>query len=143
MKIANPKFISPYGIGAREPHFAEMKKAKLVSILEDLSTADLIDVHNHYCEENRYYDDEIHSMDLLPEYLYGIDPMCLLWRVQENDFRINHDYFKMDEDNLCSYNEWKAREEIDVSDLANWIIRTGDDCDCEPVQEFVIYGLGA
>lgn len=31
------KYISPNGIGAKEPHFSDMKKEKLVSILEDLS----------------------------------------------------------------------------------------------------------
>lgn len=45
------KYISPNGIGAREPHFSEMKKEKLVSILDDLTIGDLIAAHNHYCEK--------------------------------------------------------------------------------------------
>lgn len=134
--------ISPNGIGAMEPHFAELKKAKLISILEDLSNADLIEVHNQYCDDNRYCDDEIHYMDDLPEYLHDIDPMRLLWMVQENDFRTNHTYFKMDYDNLVSIEEWKVREEIDISDLADWIMRTENDCDVSQIHDFFIFGLG-
>ena len=143
MIARNITCISPNGIGAKEPHFSELKKEKLVSILDDLTIGDLIAAHNHYCEENGYYDDEIHQMDLLPEYLCDIDAMRLLWMVEGNDFRTNHQWFKMDYDNLYSYEDWKAKEEIDISSLANWILREEDDCDVREISDFLTFGLGA
>ena len=137
------KYVSPKGIGAREPHFAELKKEKLISILECLATDDLVSVHNHYCEENGYYDDEIHNMYELEEYIYGIEPMRLLYMVDGNDFRTNHAYFKADYDNLCSFEEWNAKEEIDIPSLAKWILESEDDCNCEEISNFFALGLNA
>ena len=111
------RYISPNGIGAKEPHFSDMKKAKLVSILDDLTIGDLIAAHNNYCEKNSYYDDEIHQT--------------------------NHQWFKRDYDNLYSYEDWKAKEEIDISNLANWILREEDDCDVREISDFLTFGLGA
>ena len=143
MIARNITCISPNGIGAKEPHFSEMKKEKLVSILDDLTIGDLIAAWNHYCEENAYWDDQIHDMDLLAEYLCDIDVMRLLWMVEGNDFRTNHHWFKMDYDNLYSYEDCKAKEEIDISDLANWILREEDDCDVKEISDFFTFGLGA
>lgn len=142
MIARNITCISPNGIGAKEPHFAEMKKAKLVSILEDLSTDDLVAVHNRYCELNRYYDDIVHRMDELEDALLGIDKIHLLEMVEGNDFSTNDPYFMMDYDNIKSLEEWDVPDEIEISSLADWILRTGDGCGVDPVEEFTIWGLG-
>lgn len=136
------KYISPNGIGAKEPHFSEMKKEKLVSILDDLSVDDIVTVHNHYCKQNNYYDDEIRCMSELEDALLGIDKINLLEMVEGNDFSTNDPYFKMDYDNIKSLEEWDVRDEISVSNLAEWILRTGDGCGVDPVEDFTVWGLG-
>ena len=40
------------------------KKEQLIKVLEELSTADLVAVHNRYCEECNYPDDEIYDMEV-------------------------------------------------------------------------------
>ena len=137
------KYISPNGIAAREPHFSEMKKAKLVSVLKDLSTEDLVTVHNRYCKLNKYDEDIIHCMGELEDALLEIDKIHLLEMVRGNDFNTNHPYFKMDYDNIKSLEDWDIPDEISVSDLADWILRNGDGCGVDPVEEFTIFGLTA
>lgn len=44
---------------------------------------------------------------------------------------------------VYSYEDWKAKEEIDISNLANWILREEDDCDVREISDFLTFGLGA
>lgn len=96
-----------------------MLKEKIKSYIDDLHTHDLLVLWNSYCYEVHCYENEIHFMDELNDYLYGMKPLDIISSVGK-DFDVNNDYFRDGVYGLESFDY--ARREMDVDELVEYII---------------------
>lgn len=55
----------------------------------------LVQLWNEYLSYN-CYGEEIHGMEMLDEVLENDTPTEILQKAQQEDFRVNHDYFRID-----------------------------------------------
>ena len=115
---------------------ADKKKYKaLVDVLEDLSTEELVEIHNKYCEECNYPDDVIYPMWRYEEMLEGTSVMDLTNMLYYGDFNPLHNYFWYHNDNLYS-SDWPGDSQICIGDIVNAMLRNDDgfgNDDCQDI----------
>ena len=107
-----------------------MNKTRLdaiIELLDEMSTADLVALHNEYCYETNNYDDEIFDMDRFDEMCDGMKPTDIANSIWYGDFRPNDNYFcynglanfvsfDYDDDNNCPIYRKEIAEYIDEND---------------------------
>ena len=116
------------------------KKERLIEVLENLQVAELVAVHNRYCEECNYPDDEIYDMDSLEEYIGEIEPMRLVNMVYYGGFNPTDKYWWFDGNgNLVSgdYPESIYCHQIYISDIASAMICEESGFGCDECQEIL------
>lgn len=123
LKIRNASFETQDRFGARQPHFAEEVRAAVETTIENKSTAELIELWNEYCDNMRYYEDELIPMDQFDEMYAGKSPSEIAYLLWDEWFNPKDYYFKAGEDKVSSFNSTNARWEIEVDDLVDYIIR--------------------
>lgn len=90
---------------------AETRLDAIIELLDEMSTADLVAIHNEYCYKTNNYDDEIFDMDRFDELCEGMKPADIANRIYYGDFRPNDEYF-------C-YNGYANFVSFDFSDDGN------------------------
>ena len=117
------------------------KKERLIEVLESLRVAELVAVHNRYCEECNYPDDEIYDMDSFEEYIGEIEPMRLVNMVYYGGFNPTDNYWWFDGNgNLASgdYPESSyGGQQIYISDIASAMICEESGFGCDECQEIL------
>lgn len=114
---------------------------KIKEALEHMSTADIIAMHNAYCDATNNMDDCIYSMDDFDEIMGGESPLEIARKCfYGHEFNPNHDYFRFNGyANLESFDYAPGGNSgIYVSDIAEYIDREEDalgDCDIEAIFE--------
>ena len=108
----------------------EERIEELVEVLDNLSTDDLVNIHNeHYSA-----DDEIFSMDMFDEMCNGMTPTDIAQRIFFGDFNPNHNYFKFD-----GYANFEStgfpKDWIYIRELAEYMIDNENDYYCDEVIE--------
>ena len=99
---------------------------KIKSALDEMSTAELVNVHNAYCDAANYMDDYIYSMDDFDEIMSGQSPWEIARCAFYGDFCPAHDYFWFNGyANLCSADY--RPEIINTEDIAKYIDENDDD----------------
>ena len=68
----------------------ETLKDRILEVLHDLRNAEMVDIHNQYCERNNYYDDYIEYMDSLDDMCYGMKATDIIDKFGEMDTSKNY-----------------------------------------------------
>lgn len=104
---------------------------RLCEALHNMSTEELVLVHNEYCEAANYMDDWIYSMDDFDEIMSGQSP----WEIARcayysGEFCPAHDYFWFNGyGNLVSGDF--SLDLICIPDIARFVDRTENTLDCD------------
>lgn len=99
------------------------KKEKIVEVLEEMSTAELIDVYNEYAEDNRY--EQILDNDI-DEILYGSSPMEV-YNSLASDWNASDDYTMFNGYGMLeSFSEYVLLDYIYIGEIADYIINSGN-----------------
>ena len=100
---------------------------EVMAFLNDLDNAEMVRIHNQFCDEARYEDDEIFDMDMLNEMLTGKDPDEILRMAFYGDFRPCDEYFRFNGyGNLESADYPVSKGWIDVDEIADYIVENDD-----------------
>lgn len=94
---------------------------RINEILENMDTAELLAVHNEYCQRNNYYDDEIFEMWEINNFLSGTAEEILNGIVADS-FNINNNYFHVTIYGIESFDY--PSDYIYTEDIAEYIDRT-------------------
>ncbi len=117
------------------------KKERLIRVLEDLDSDELVKIHNEYCEKCNYPDDEIFNMDDFEEIIGNPSYMTLAQMIYCGNFNPNEKYWWYD-----SYGNIKSADypesnygdqQIYISDIANAMICEEDGFGNDECQEII------
>lgn len=99
---------------------------KIKSALDEMSTAELVNVYNAYCDAANYMDDYIYNMDEFDEIMSGQTPWEIARCAYYGDFCPAHDYFWFNGyANLCSADY--PPDIISIEDIAQYVDDNNDD----------------
>lgn len=96
---------------------------KIMEVLENMSEWELVEVWNAYCENNNYFEDMMHDMAFLDDYIGEIDSITDALNRVADGFETSGDYFK---DTIYGIENADPDTDIDLDDLADYIERTQD-----------------
>ena len=102
------------------------KEQALIEIMGSMSTADLVAVHNRYCDDCRHYDGYIFPMAEYEDQMQDVPVMTLTQMIVYGNFNPNDDYFWYNGNgNLESGDcpECGEHQQIFISDIANAMLR--------------------
>lgn len=88
--------------------------------LENMSTSELVYIHNEYCVENQYSDDEIFSMEEFDYLMSGNKPWEVARAAYYGDFCPAHDYFWFNGYGNLESSDF-PKSEIDIDAIAEWL----------------------
>ncbi len=114
------------------------KKQKIISILEDMTVAEQVEIHNRYCEECNYPDDQIYTMDEFEEIIGNPSYMTLAQMIYYGNFNPNEKYWWFDSyGNLKSSDDPCGDNQIYMSDIANAMLRDDSGYGNDDIQEII------
>ena len=103
--------------------------------IDNLNTADLVQLHNEFCSQDNRMDDWIYSMTEFDEVMSGMTP----WEIARaayysGKFCPGHDYFWFDGyANLVS--DDYPGDIVDAEDIAEYIDQEDDSLGCDEIQD--------
>lgn len=107
------------------------------NVLEEMNTADIIAVHNEYCDGSNNMDDYIYGMDEFDEIMGNMLPLDIVRAAYYgHEFNPTHDYFRFNGyANLESF-DFASDENsgVYVSDIAAYIDRNNDALNNDDIQ---------
>ena len=103
----------------------EQQVNEIVSILKNINESDLLTLNNEYCYANSYMEDYIYSMSEFDDLMCDNTPTQILESVS-SDFSINDEYFRDTMYGLESGNSIENLMQVDLDDLAEYLIENGD-----------------
>lgn len=113
---------------------------KIKEVLENMGTAEIINIHNEYCSASNNMDDYIYDMDEFDEIMGNVTP----WEVARacfygHEFCPAHDYFRFNGyANLESFDFAQGDNSgIYISDIADYIERNEDSLNNDEIQEIL------
>ena len=113
-------------------------KERILERINEMEAADLIQIHNEYCEAVNACDDYIYSMDDLDMLCSGQDAHWIACRAIFGDFNASDDYIKFNGyGNFQTLNDYNASRYIYVDDIADYIERERDSLYNDDVQEIL------
>ena len=107
------------------------RKEVIAEGLKNLYLSDRIQIHNEYCWSKSDYENEVHEMDSIDDFMYGMTPTQIIDSVWNNDdFNWNDRYFVDNPYGLISYSDSEidgfldemnddVAEAIDEGELSN------------------------
>ena len=113
------------------------KYERIKEVLEELSTSDLVSMHNEYCEADRCMDDYIFPMDEFDEVMEAHTP----WEVARacyysGKFCPAHDYFWFNAYGNCESADFPT-EQISIDAIAEYIGCTCDSLHNDEIQKIL------
>lgn len=113
-------------------------REEVMAFLNDLDNAEMVWIHNRYCDEAGYPDDEIYNMDDLNELLDGKDPDEILRMAYYGDFRPCDEYFRFNGYANLESADYPVREGwIDIDDIADYIVENDEDFDNDDLRDLM------
>ena len=108
-----------------------MTKAELAqaikTIIEDMTTDEVVTLHNEYCYASNQYDDVIYDMNCFDDEMIGLSPMDIARKIYYGEFCPNADRFKFDGcANLKSIWGCDVYNEIYIDEIIHHIINEWD-----------------
>lgn len=108
-------------------------KTKIIEYLENLDDNTLLQLHNDYCDHNKYYDDHIYYMSELDDLLYGKTPSEVIDLAGGID--TNADYFQYTIYGIQSFDN--VSDYVDLDALADYIIDNDEDLNDYELREIL------
>ena len=106
-------------------------KEKIIAYIEEMETADLIQLHNEYCMAVNASDNYIFSMDDLDMICQGKDAYWIACRTYFGNFNASDDYIMFNGyGNFQTLNDYSVKDYIYIDEIADYII-SNDDSLCE------------
>lgn len=104
--------------------------------LENMRAADLVAIHNEYCDATNCYDYHIYSMEDFDEIMSGTTP----WEVSRcafyGDFCPAHDYFWFNGYTNLESSDFPL-DHIDIEEIAKYICENDDALYSDEIQEIL------
>lgn len=115
------------------------RQEKIKSALEDMDNAEIIAIHNEYCDAANYMDDYIYSMYEFDEIMDGMRPWEIARSCYYGDFCPADDYFRFNgygnlESFVCAQ---ENNSGIYIEDIANYIDQNEDALNSDEIQEIL------
>lgn len=98
---------------------------KIKEALEEMSTCDLVAVHNEYCYSCNYLDDHIYNMEEFDEIMDGQTPWEIARCAFYGDFCPANDYFWFNGYANLESDDFPARQ-IDIDAIAQYVNENND-----------------
>lgn len=111
-------------------------KTKIIEYLENLDDQTLLQLHNDYCDHNKYCDDHIFYMAELDDLLYGKTPSEIIDIAGGID--TNDDYLRYTIYGVQSFDN--VSDFIDLDALAEYIIDEDEDLNDDELREILDNG---
>ena len=109
---------------------------KIKSALDEMSTAELVNTHNEYCNSIDYMDDYVYSMDEFDEIMSSQSPWEIARCAYYGNFCPAHDYFWFNGyGNLCSADF--QPDIIRTEDIAEYIDANDDALNSDDIAEIL------
>lgn len=102
---------------------------KIKEALNNLFCADLVSVHNEYCDEMSYTDDHIYSMEEFDEIMSGQTPWEIARCAYYGDFCPAHDYFWFNGYANLESSDFPTGQ-IDIDAIAEYVDENENDLYC-------------
>ena len=95
---------------------------------EEISTINLIYMHNNYCQETNNPDDEIFPMDMWDDIMDGFKSWDVATKIHFGAFNPFDKYFTFDGyGNIKTISEYLIEDNLYIRDMANWMIENKED----------------
>ena len=110
------------------------RKEVIAEGLKNLCLRDRIQIHNEYCRSVSDYENEVHEMDWIDDYMYGMTPTNIIDAVWNNkDFNWTDEYFVDGIYGITTY----SKSEIDgfLDEMNDEIAEAIDDGELSDVSE--------
>ena len=99
------------------------KLDRIIECIREMTTSELVSLHNEYCNETNNYDDEIIDVDILDEICGGQDATWIANRVYFGEYHPQANYIKFNGyGNFQSIFEYEISQYIDEIAIAEYII---------------------
>lgn len=111
------------------------KKEKIIDLIREMQTEDVVEIHNEYCEKNRYDEYRVYPMDCFNEYCDGMTPLEIA-QCGRDGLDPNDDYFYDTIYGLRSFSYIdEAEDVIEVGDIAEYIVDNEDPLGNDEIKE--------
>ena len=103
---------------------------RIIECIQEMTTSELVSLHNEYCYAANNYDDEIMNSDRLDEICDGQDATWIANRVYFGEYHPQASYIKFNAyGNFQSIFEYEISQYIDETAIAEYIIENNE-CFC-------------
>ena len=112
------------------------KREKLIELIQEMSVADTVSLHNEYCYETNCYDNEIFDADRLDEICEGQSATWIMNRVHFGDYHPQANYIKFNGyGNFQSIFDYEIFEYIYEQDIVDYILEHDTNLNNDDIQE--------
>lgn len=112
---------------------------KIKKALDNLTMAELVSVHNEYCDNANYYDDHIYFMEEFDEIMDGKTPWEIVRSAYYGDFCPAQDYFWFNGYGNLESSDFPTGQ-IDVDTMAEWIDENEEGLYCSEIDDILQEG---
>jgi len=114
----------------------------ILEAIRNMSTDDVVNLHNNYCKAVNDMDGVIYPMELLDEEFTGINPLELAKRFHDGDGNPYDNYFRSNSyECIETFNYWDDENSgIFVENIADYIAKSFDDLGNDEVAEILRNG---
>lgn len=111
------------------------KKEKIIDIIREMDTDDVVEIHNEYCEKNKYDEYKVYPIEFFNEYGEGMTPLEIA-QCARDGLDPNDDYFYYTIYGLRSFSYIdEAEDVIDVGGIAEYIVDNEDPLGNDEIKE--------
>lgn len=110
----------------------------LMQLLKEATPTAIMQLHNTYCEKNRY-DDYICFMDDVEEMIRLYPPRLILKKVGHKDFDIDDRFFLEEFGKYVSFNDINDGEQVYFEDIVKYILDNDDDLGDVGIRDILEY----
>lgn len=102
--------------------------------LEDMSTQEIVNIHNAYCQATRMVDHYIYAMDDFDEIMAGFTPTDIAWKIYCGDFNPNREYFWFNGYANLESSDYEP-DIIFIDDIARYIDEENDNLQSHAIED--------
>ena len=96
------------------------KKERIVELIKEMDTPDVVSIYNEYCEKRHYEEDMIFPIEYFNERCEDMTPLQIA-EYAKDGFDPDDDYFVETVYGFKSFSYWEDYDMIDVDEIAEYI----------------------
>lgn len=112
----------------------ELKDA-ILEVLYDLSDSEMVEVHNTYCDDVRYYDDRIEYMSSFDDMCYGMSPTEIIEKF--GDLDVNCGYYVVGIFDVTSFDMYEDAPTTYYEEIAEYCADNDDDLGSSDIRDCI------